>query len=380
VTAEPAAPPAPIIIPTVAVPVVQAPPLPPPAPPPPPPVVKKQRPKVEVVFVLDTTGSMGGLIEGAKQKIWSIANHIASGQPTPDVKIGLVAYRDIGDAYVTKDFALSGDLDTVYEHLQGFQAAGGGDTPEHVNKALFDAVHKMQWSPDAMKMIFLVGDAPPHMDYGDGFDYHKIVREAAHQEIAVHAVRCGNDPNTAAAWKEIAELGHGTYASIAQGGGVAVISTPMDADLARLSRELDETSTIYGGGEARARYESKMSAAAGAPATAAADRGGYYAKTHAGLDKDDVTEKVAKGEMDASKLDEEKLPEEMRNKTAEERKELIVAKQKQRERVLKEMNEVSARRDAYLRAESKKGGHADGFDDVVDGAITEQGKAYGVAF
>ena len=61
-----------------------------------------KRPQVEVVFCLDTTGSMGGLIEGAKQKIWSISNQIVAGKPTPNLKVGLVAYRDRDDAYVTK--------------------------------------------------------------------------------------------------------------------------------------------------------------------------------------------------------------------------------------------------------------------------------------
>src|SRR5437899_11800754 len=79
------------------------------------PEVKK--PKVEVVFCLDTTGSMGGLIEGAKQKIWSISNQIASGKPTPDLKIGLVAFRDKGDAYVTQVHDLTGDLDAVHAKL-----------------------------------------------------------------------------------------------------------------------------------------------------------------------------------------------------------------------------------------------------------------------
>ena len=78
----------------------------PPGPPatPPAPVAKAptQRPQVELVFALDTTGSMSGLIEGAKQKIWSMASFVAQGQPTPDLRVGLVAYRDIGDAYVTK--------------------------------------------------------------------------------------------------------------------------------------------------------------------------------------------------------------------------------------------------------------------------------------
>src|ERR1700723_1924153 len=103
---------------------------------------KKEKPKIEVVFCLDTTGSMGGLIDGAKAKIWAICNQIASGKPTPDLKVGLVAFRDKGDDYVTKVFDLTDDLDAIHGHLKKFQAAGGGDTPEPVNQALFDAVHK----------------------------------------------------------------------------------------------------------------------------------------------------------------------------------------------------------------------------------------------
>src|SRR5262249_17476322 len=94
------------------------------------------KPRVEVVFCLDTTGSMTGLIEGAKQKIWSINNQIASGKPTPDLKIGLVAYRDKGDAYVTKVIDLTDNLDAIHDQLKAFKAQGGGDTPESVNQAL----------------------------------------------------------------------------------------------------------------------------------------------------------------------------------------------------------------------------------------------------
>src|SRR5690348_7427604 len=108
----------------------------------------KPKPKVEVVFCLDTTGSMGGLIEAAKQKIWSISNQIANGKPTPDLKIGLVAYRDKTDAYITKVFDLTDDLDAVHGHLKEFAAEGGGDGPESVNKALDDAVNKIKWSTD----------------------------------------------------------------------------------------------------------------------------------------------------------------------------------------------------------------------------------------
>src|SRR3954467_14438391 len=137
-------------------------------------------PRVELVFALDTTGSMSGLIDGAKRKIWSIAQFIAQGQPKPDVRIGLVAYRDIGDAYVTRFYDLSDDLDTVFEHLSSFEAGGGGDTPEHVSKAPYRAVYKTSWTMDqtALKQIYLVGDAPPHTDYADGFNYNKIAKHA----------------------------------------------------------------------------------------------------------------------------------------------------------------------------------------------------------
>ena len=79
--------------------------------------------KVEVVFVLDTTGSMGGLIQAAKEKIWSIATTLASAQQQPEVRIGVVAYRDRGDAYVTRVVDLSEDLDSVYATLMDLQAA-----------------------------------------------------------------------------------------------------------------------------------------------------------------------------------------------------------------------------------------------------------------
>ena len=69
------------------------------------------RPEIEVCFVLDTTGSMSGLIEGAKRKIWSIANDIASAKPTPNVKMGLIGYRDRGDKYVTKVYDLTDNID-----------------------------------------------------------------------------------------------------------------------------------------------------------------------------------------------------------------------------------------------------------------------------
>ena len=144
------------------------------------------RPKIDVVFVLDTTGSMAGLIHAAKEKIWSIATTMASAQPAPEIRMGLVAYRDRGDAYVTQVVDLSTDIDSMYAKLMDLQAAGGGDGPESVNEALAQAVGAESWSQDdsTYKVIFLVGDAPPHMDYQDDVKYPQTVaarREKRHR-------------------------------------------------------------------------------------------------------------------------------------------------------------------------------------------------------
>src|SRR5258707_7303107 len=231
-------------------------------------------PRVEVAFVLDTTGSMGGLIDGAKRRIWSIARRIGEGRPRPDLRIALVAYRDLGDEYVTRTYDVTGDMDEVFGHLSAFRAEGGGDGPEHVAAAMHDAVHRLTWSSGrSLKMIVLVGDAPPHLDYQDGFDYRRHVGEARQRGIVVESIQCGQDAQTAQVWREIAAAGAGQYAQIDGQGGMPVRVTAADAELARLNSEL--TTTIVSGGSVgeqtvgRGRIEARKGLPpAGGPATA----------------------------------------------------------------------------------------------------------------
>src|ERR671939_124242 len=114
---------------------------------------------LEMVFVLDTTGSMGGLIEGAKQRIWGIVNDVMKTPAHPAVRVGLVACRDHGDSYVTQVLPVTNDLDKVYTTLMEYRADGGGDGPEDVRQALADGVRKAGWSkPQAntAQIVFLV--------------------------------------------------------------------------------------------------------------------------------------------------------------------------------------------------------------------------------
>src|SRR6478736_10175985 len=122
------------------------------------PPVARIKPVVEVAFVLDTTGSMGALIEGAKRKIWSIATAIVDANPDAEVRMGLVAYRDIGDEYVIRRFELTTDIQDLYASLLELRAKGGGDWPESVNEALDVAVNKLAWTSgdEVRRIVFLV--------------------------------------------------------------------------------------------------------------------------------------------------------------------------------------------------------------------------------
>jgi Mg-chelatase subunit ChlD len=351
------------------------------------PIVPSGTPRIEAVFVLDTTGSMTGLIEGAKQKIWSIANQIASAQTTPEIRMALIGYRDRGDAYVTRHFPLDQDIDALYGHLQRFQAGGGGDGPEAVNQALHEAVTAMDWSddPGVYKVIFLVGDAPPHMDYQNDVRYADSVELANARGIVVNTIQCGSDPNTARVWQEIARLSQGEYASIAQDGAMVAMTTPMDEELARLNREMSATVVAYGEAEQRDELLGKLRRTFRALPSAVASRLAYFDKKGGALNsgRADLVDAISAGEVDLDELPATSMPEEMRGLSAGERDGYIAEKAKARQDVQERISVLVKKRDAYLEEEAEKRraeGKAESFDDKVFETIRNQAASRGIAY
>lgn len=343
-----------------------------------------KKPKVEVIFCLDTTGSMGGLIEGAKNKIWAICNQVAGGKPSPDLKVGLVAYRDKGDNYVTQVFDLSDDLDAIHGHLRKFDANGGGDTPEHVNQALHDAVHKVKWSDDkrTLRIIFLVGDAPPHLDYTDDVKYPDTCKKAAEKGIIINAIQCGTDPECARAWRDIAAKAEGSFAAIPQDGGVVAIPTPFDARLAKINSELADSTLVYGRGETRLmRERSVVTAKALAPA-AAADRAAFSGKSGYG-GGGDLLDALKEKKADLAKLKDEELPEALRKlKTPKEREDYLKQVEQKRSTLRKEAVELDKKRANHIAEELKKKGDKakDGFDVSVLEMLRKQAKKFDITY
>lgn len=330
------------------------------------------RPRVELVFALDTTGSMSSLIEGAKRKIWSLASFIAQGQPTPDLRVGLIAYRDVGDAYVTKVFDLDEDLDRVYRRLRSFHADGGGDGPEHVARALHESVHKMSWSQEqaVVKVIYLVGDAPPHTDYNDGYDYQRASRAAAGKGIQLHTIQCGTDHAAEGAWRKIASLGGGQYMAIHQDGGMQEEHSRYDDELATLHDKLGRTAIGFGAAAPAVAAATRM--AAEAPVAVKAARAGFMAKNNKAVGgKGDLVESIASGSVKLADVQAD-LPADMKAMPLEAQDKFVAEKQKERKEISKRIDELSRLRKSELdkrEKDAEKAGVADGFDVAAKKAL-----------
>ncbi len=349
-----------------------------------------QHPVIEAVFVLDTTGSMGGLIQAAKDKIWSIASTMAAGQPAPEIRMGLVAYRDRGDDYVTQVVDLSKDLDAIQGQLMQLQAQGGGDGPESVNQALGDALHRIAWSqdPSVYRVIFLVGDAPAHMDYPNDVPYTQTMAEAKRRGIRVNAIQCGAQTDTTQEWQRIAQLGDGGYFQVEQGGSAVAIATPFDDSLARLSTELDETRIYYGKADERARKEEKLATEKAAKAAAApavlARRAGFVTSESGGaslLGDKELVDEVSKGRVDLAKLPATELPAPLVGLNQEAQRNLIAEKSAKREELRGKIKDLSSQRADYLKAQVEAKGGAEGsLDHKIYSAVREQAAEKGLRY
>src|SRR5262249_14108412 len=279
-------------------------------------------------------------------------------------------FRDRGDAYVTKVFDLTDDLDAVHGNLMAFKAQGGGDFPESVNQALHESVTKIAWSKDrkALKIIFLVGDAPPHMDYKDDVKYPDTCKLAVTRDIIINTIQCGTHAETAKYWKDICRLAEGSYVQIDQRGGpVVAIATPFDKELAKISADLNKSTLVFGDAPTQSKGEKQKEVNAKLAPGAAADRVGYYASEGRGVSYD-LLENIKNKKVKLEDVKDEHLPPELRKLTMEQRKEYLAKLDREREELNKRAADLNKKRAAYIaqKQAEKEGARArDSFDNQV---------------
>lgn len=116
---------------------------------------------IDFCVMIDCTGSMGSYINMSRNKIKDIIKQVKEQYAESQIRVAIVAYRDIKDANRYKVFHFSEDLDKAKKFLDGLQACGGGDIPEDVNGGFQKVLYELKWQSPIRTLVH-VADAPCH--------------------------------------------------------------------------------------------------------------------------------------------------------------------------------------------------------------------------
>ncbi len=346
------------------------------------PIVVKPR-RVEIVIALDTSGSMNGLIDSTRARIWDIVNQTVSAKPTPDVRVGLLTYgtpggSSVDQGWVKHQMDLTDDLDTFYGRLMGLNTAGGD---EYVGWVLHEALNEMSWSPgdDTVRMVFVAGNETA--DLGREFhDFRVVAGAASERGVTVHTVFAGNEnQGRMLLWEQVADMGGGTYTAIDQNAAVVAVATPFDQKLRELNGALNTTYVPYGaGGSAGVANQVEQDNNAmkyGSMGARTSSKGSAAYRN----DSWDLVDGLESG-VQIGDLEEEELPAAMVPMNAAERQAYVDDAKKQRDTVNAEIAAITGEREKWLSDKRAEADAPDDLDSALREAVVESMEEAGFAF
>ena len=232
-----------------------------------------------------------------------------------------------------------------------------------------------------MKIIFLVGDAPPHLDYANDVQYPEACKRAVAKRIIINTVQCGNDRQTQDVWEKICRLAEGRYVQIdANGGTVVTVATPYDAELAKINSELAGSGLAYGRSRGVARE--KLAFAKAIPAPAAAERAAYASKLGR-TSSDDLLDDLKADKVKLRDVSKDDLPEELKGLSPEQQRECLDKLDQRRQTLMKQAGQLDQKRSAFIAkklAEKTKNAPRETFDGQVLQILQEQAKRANIEY
>ncbi len=174
---------------------------------------------LDILFLVDSTGSMGDEIDQLKENMISVAERISNLPGSPDLRFGLTTYRDRGDLFTSRTFDFTPDVEAFTQALRQVEADGGGDNPESLNEGLHDALHLPEWRvEDTLSLLFLVADAPPHLDYPQDYDYPQELEVASARGIKIFTLASsGLDDQGEYIFRQLAQYSGGKFIFLTYG-------------------------------------------------------------------------------------------------------------------------------------------------------------------
>lgn len=350
------------------------------------PVPASPAPRIQLAVLLDTSGSMDGLIDQARSRIWKIVNELATARRqgrVPRLQVALYEYGQssipAAQGYLRCVVPLSADLDRVSEELFRLRTNGGD---EYCGQVIREAARGLEWSPGTgdLKLIVIAGNEP--FSQG-GVDYRSACGEAVRRGIVVNTIFCGpREEGVRTGWKEGADLADGQYAAIDADNAPPPPSAPQDAEIARLGRELNATYVAYGrqGTSGKRRQEAQDANAAAVGGAFMTERAAAKAAPMYDSSSWDLVDAEKKGLVRLEELAKDELPREMKEMSVAQRREYVASMQKKREEMRRKVSALNAERELYLRGQRRSQAAAGGLDDAVIGALRRQAEQKGYVF
>lgn len=355
------------------------------------PAAEKDRPRIQMAILLDTSNSMDGLINQARTQIWKIVNEFAKASQEGQQPLLEVALFEYGNSrldgetgYVRKVVDLTDNLDRISEELFALTTRGG---QENCGWVIADATRQLAWSKsdDDFKCIYIAGNEP--------FTQGKINPDDACQKaieagIIVNTIHCGPyDVGVQTGWKRGADLADGSYVCIDQNQKVAAVAAPQDKELAQLSAELNKTYVYFGDAqqrESRRELQIRQDRLAGAAAPASAAERAQFKASGLYRAENDLVEKIQSGGADKLReLKPEQLPEELKGKSVEEQQAYLAELAKKRAELQERIKRLSAERNQYIakaQADEAKEAGAESLDSAVIRTLRKQLEKKNFAF
>jgi len=342
--------------------------------------------RVQLAILLDTSGSMDGLIDQARSRIWKIVSELATARKNgqaPRLQVALYEYGQdtipAAAGYLRRIMPLSEDLDRISEELFRLKTNGG---QEYCGQVIQSAVKDLEWSGrgDDLKMIVIAGNEP--FTQG-GTDYRGSCREAIARGIIVNTIFCGDyQEGLGSDWKAGADLADGQYLAIDANNAPPPVVAPQDTEIARLSQELNRTYVAYGkdgaGGLARQREQDKN--AASVSGEVLAQRAAAKAAPQYNNSAWDLVDAKKSGQVKLEELSEAELPQEMKGMSAKERGEYVAAMQGKRDELQKKIAKLNNEREKFAREKMKGHSGADTLDEAILRALRSQAAAKNFKF
>lgn len=342
--------------------------------------------KIKLAILLDTSGSMEGLIEQAKLQLWNIIMQLAKAKDNegkdPVIELALYQYGNddlpVSKAYVQKLSNLTQELDDISEKLFALQTNGGEEYCGAVIKA---AINELEWSknPDDLNIMYIAGNEP--FNQGN-VPYEKICALAKQKNIVVNTIYCGEyNLGKNEYWKHGAELTGGMYMVINQNDEIVDIATPYDQKIANLNVQLNSTYVSYGfkGRENKLKQEREDLNAQNYSDAKIAERAiSKSSKVYNNVSWD-IVDAFGNEPEKITQLSKENLAEEMQNLSDKEKINLVKDLKIKRLKITKEINELNKLRNDFVLKERQKLNQTN-VDDVIGKSIKTQAQQKGFVF